>query len=260
MTNVRVRGDWILWTPVLWDDRQLVELPEDFYLRELMQLDPHDLEGAAEMMRTYGTLSSMDHDDLYVDSEDVYEELQTIPEAGGDDQPHPFGIHRDLVRIHLQTAQEAITTWLACRRAGGLEELVKPHITPENLAGVQAQNPDHDPPWPPSLEYLEALLIDSQISSLQHVLNAALSRFSIGIGNLSDRSPTIVSVAFLQLYNHLVEGATVRHCANEPCGRAFVRQRGRAEYGQHRTTGIKYCTRECARAQAQRALRRRRKP
>ncbi|MFD9123567.1 hypothetical protein [Kitasatospora sp. NPDC059571] len=66
-------------------------------------------------------------------------------------------------------------------------------------------------------------------------------------------------MAFLQLYNHLAEGAAVRTCANHNCGRDFVRQRGRANYGQHRTTGVKYCSRECARAQAQRDLRRRRR-
>jgi hypothetical protein len=66
-------------------------------------------------------------------------------------------------------------------------------------------------------------------------------------------------VSFLQLYNHLVEKAEFRQCANEPCGKTFVRQRGRAEFGQHRTSGILYCSRDCARAQAQRQLRRRRK-
>ncbi|MFD7645667.1 hypothetical protein ACFV4P_34045 [Kitasatospora sp. NPDC059795] len=66
-------------------------------------------------------------------------------------------------------------------------------------------------------------------------------------------------MAFLQLYNHLAEGSFVRRCGNANRGRNFVRQRGRAEYGQHRTSGVKYCSRECARAQAQRELRHRRR-
>ncbi|MFK0258282.1 hypothetical protein [Streptomyces sp. NPDC090445] len=96
-------------------------------------------------------------------------------------------------------------------------------------------------------------------SALASTLNSALERFSTGIGGLEDRYPTFLSVAFLQLYNHVAENATIRECANETCRRPYVRQRGRAEYGQNRTTGAKYCTLECARAQAQRVHRRRRK-
>lgn len=257
--DVRVKGDWILWTPVLDEERPLVQLPEDFYLRELMELPPDDIEGAAEMFQTYGSLFNPDHSDLYVDAEDDYEDLQAAPEAGGDEQPYPFGVHHDVVRIYLQTAQEAITTWLACQVEGSLEELVNPEITEENLTSIQVQNPHREPPWPPSLEDLRALLIQDRIHTLETVLNRALSPFSIGVGDLADRHLTVYSVAFLQLYNHLAEGASVRRCANQNCGRQFVRQRGRAEYGQHRTSGIKYCSRECARAQAQRELRRRRK-
>lgn len=95
----------------------------------------------------------------------------------------------------------------------------------------------------PRLPRPAGLKIGSQSSSL----NSALERFSIGIGSLDDRYPTLLSVAFLQLYNHLAENATIRECANETCRRPFVRQRGRAEYGQNRTSSIKYCTRECAR-------------
>lgn len=257
--NVRVKDDWILWTPVPFEDRPAVELPEDFYLRELMELRADDLDGAARMMAAYGPLFGADRDDLSFDNEEVYYEVQGIPEADSEQQPYPFGVHRDLVAIYVRTAQAAITTWLACRREGGLEELVRPRVTEETLADLRSQTQDHKPSWPQSLEELQELLIDAELTSLQEVLNRALGRFSIGIGDLSDRYPTVYSVAFLQLYNHLVEGATIRRCANETCGHAFVRQRGRAEYRQHRTTGVKYCSRECARAQAQRELRRRRR-
>jgi hypothetical protein len=67
----------------------------------------------------------------------------------------------------------------------------------------------------------------------------------------------LYAVCCLELFNHMVEAAQVRVCANESCGRPFVRQRGRAEHGQHRVRGVKYCSSHCARAQAQRVYRRR---
>jgi hypothetical protein len=67
----------------------------------------------------------------------------------------------------------------------------------------------------------------------------------------------LYAVCCLELFNHLVEAAQVRVCANDSCRRPFVRQRGRAEQGQHRTRGVKYCSSHCARAQAQRVYRRR---
>ena len=66
-------------------------------------------------------------------------------------------------------------------------------------------------------------------------------------------------ICCLELFNHMAENATYKVCANDACGRLFVRQEGRAVHGQHRTRGIKYCSSECARAQAQRAYRRRKR-
>jgi hypothetical protein len=70
------------------------------------------------------------------------------------------------------------------------------------------------------------------------------------------RAPLYQSCA-LELYNHITEDARYRTCANETCERLFVRQSGRAEHGQYRTAGVRYCSDGCARAQAQRQYRRR---
>jgi hypothetical protein len=43
------------------------------------------------------------------------------------------------------------------------------------------------------------------------------------------------SVCLLELFNHISEDAEYRIC--KECGRRFVRQEGRARYGQHRTRG-----------------------
>ncbi|MGV9594724.1 hypothetical protein [Streptomyces tendae] len=255
LEGVQVDGDFIIWSPRKPGRTRLtVPLPEDFYLRELLEIDPGDISTVATLMNSYGHFSGTSEDlDLY---NWTFEAAQEVARLERQEHPQARGwsMHQDLVAIHLREAQEAVHTWIACQREGGLDELIEPDITEENLAQVHTEDPNVR-----NLDQLRELELWLRLEQLKASLHAALSSFSIGIGSLTDRRPTIYSVAFLQMYNHIAENATIRECANETCRRAFVRQRGRAEYGQNRTSGIKYCTRECARAQAQRELRRRRK-
>ncbi|GGZ03451.1 hypothetical protein [Streptomyces poonensis] len=56
------------------------------------------------------------------------------------------GVHRDQVSPHLETARIALTARPACRRPGGLGQLVGPEITDEVLEGQRALDPRHEPP------------------------------------------------------------------------------------------------------------------
>jgi hypothetical protein len=69
------------------------------------------------------------------------------------------------------------------------------------------------------------------------------------------RPVSLFQHACVQLFNHIQENATLRRCHNDTCGRWYVRQTGRADHGQHWTTGTKYCTKICANAQLKRESR-----
>ena len=105
--------------------------------------------------------------------------------------------------------------------------------------------------------------------ALEDIVNLGLREFPMTIqvaGVDADRfahiwreGPTLFGLLCLQIADHIASGATLRQCKNESCGQWFSRQSGRAEYGQHRMTGVLYCSASCARTQGSREWRRRKR-
>jgi hypothetical protein len=62
-------------------------------------------------------------------------------------------------------------------------------------------------------------------------------------------------ICALELFNHITEAAEYKRCAE--CQRLFVRQEGRARSGQHRITGVEFCSKSCLGKQKQREYRKR---
>jgi hypothetical protein len=142
------------------------------------------------------------------------------------------------------------------RRAGGLRTDAPKPVEWESFASDEAPGPTAD-------------------RFLQTMLNRGLSPFQpfverreipLGETPRHPEPPWITGITVplyatccLELYNHIVDQAAYLTCANESCDRLFRRQTGRAQHGQHRSRCLRYCSRECARTQAQRALRARRR-
>ena len=150
-------------------------------------------------------------------------------------------------------------------------------IVEENLkeAAIEWESvpPGHGIPAPdlahaPGSERKEVDAVSEARRFLVRMLNAGLVPFhprlvdagteAAGPDGMFANAP-LYAVCCLELFNHIVEKAVYRRCANETCQRIFVRQKGRATMGQYRSEGVMYCSSHCARAQAQRALRARRR-
>ncbi|MFG1758315.1 hypothetical protein [Micromonospora echinofusca] len=106
------------------------------------------------------------------------------------------------------------------------------------------------------------------IDTCAHLVNAATSLYGPQLRlthpDLDARGiayggsqPRILTVMCLQLLSFLSENVPVKRCANENCQILFAFQRGRAAFGQKRSTGVQYCSSSCANAVAQRRYRRR---
>jgi len=74
-----------------------------------------------------------------------------------------------------------------------------------------------------------------------------------------DRTWSLNAALAVQLYNDIAETPAYRRCSLEDCRRVFARARGRSEQGRHRSDA-KYCSKSCADLAMKRRQRARKSP
>jgi hypothetical protein len=220
-----------------------VEVPSEVYLREFRDTDPADVDQLAQLC-SLGIIRPLSGARYFADlpwvvADQWLRELAVVanefalPFWGGDQaegyeargRQKGWPVHATEVALRVRYAQRC-TEHLLAYAAG------------EPLRQAWRDCEDDDKAW----------------HNFTEVTGAALRDFHVRVGGVHT---TLYSVAMLQLVNDLAEEVPYLTCANETCGRHFVRQRGRSEYGGHRMLGVSYCSNSCARAQYQRQKRRR---
>jgi hypothetical protein len=265
---------------------ETVELPPEAVLRELFDANLDTPEGVVSAVRELGWTDRSDEDlngcgltypgardrsaDRKVWSPDKdldFRDFLYISDNPTPDDLITFEILWEplwwMVGGRLRAVRSLARHWIAYRQGNS----VRPAWDEEGLR----PRPDHRIPG----SALEGIYGDSDglawswfqtllrkgLVHLQPTVTVSARRFGQGTYHYGRVTMETDSVGALttQLFNLMHEDAPIRWCANEPCGRPFVHQRGRSAAGQYRTTGIKFCSVSCARAQAQRQYRRKHK-
>lgn len=220
---------------VAWEPRpEWRGLEDEAFLRSLLDLDVEDEAAIVEYLNDHGVLTPVVSGELL--ALDAFVEL--IAESSAVRAKHGVGNVATIaeVRFKLQVARALTQHWLA-------------HVEGNDVRRA----------WTDA-----GFAVPSQRAAWEAFtseLNRGLRPFQtlVVVEGLTGvpRDVDLFSGLCLQLRDAITEALPPSWCANETCGRPFIRQEGRAEYGQYRTKGVQYCSRNCARAQAQREYRRR---
>lgn len=205
--------------------------PADLYIRELATLDTSDAQAVADFCGQYGEITEWEAEEPLAQWA-LRENIASLTEIAA-----LVHVLRDLTRI-----------WRFYSGQIGLVELQ-----------AAWENSDKKPPFDDS-DWELSRTFDFFTNKLTEGLRPfhAFAGITLGSDQPQHHLPNLFGALCLQLANHVVERSTYRTCRK--CGSLFVRQRGRARFGQYRTEGeLLYCSTQCASAATQQEQRRRQK-
>jgi hypothetical protein len=216
------------------------ELPEEWVLRQLADADLEDDTAVAALLRQYGTVPWPFYDPATVPAR---RRLAEPPRQQRDGwwERRSDGTLED-ARWWLKTARALAGTWREASLGGDPASAWAAEGFP-----IQAGSDC----WP---QFTVALNVGLRAFRARVEYPAPLPRggeLTLGIPQVG-----LYSAACLQVFN-LLTGPPARRCESATCGRIFVHQVGGAQYRQHRSGGLRFCSPSCAKNETQRTYRRR---
>lgn len=234
------------------------KVPDELYLRQLMDLDLNSPEAIAHFVSEYGEMSGTDWSDFlpteWLEFTCRPEDFNRFIERGRplltevrertkerNLESSESVSHTDEFRIRAWLLRDMTRMWLAYRG----------HLSEENVIAR----------WESSWAYEPSSLEEGFKEFLVPVLNRGLAPFHFRMElDIEKRTVPLYNVLCLQLASDIARMTDYKKCANETCSRFFTRQIGGAAFSPHTDTKrVYYCSPSCATAQTQRTYRRRKR-
>lgn len=215
-----------------------IAVPDELWMRELLRLDLSSLAELTQFSNTFGM--------LWAPSLGRQAESQRLASQLARDLRRFRNLARVLLTV-IGDAPEEATSVLEDDSPGGAVSITRTRTIHRGqvesglLRWTAAQINRELVSMHPSLAFNE---IGSGITA-----EAAME-------NILNREFSLANVLAVQMFNFAVQRPHVSHC--EQCKSAYVRHRGRSQYGGHRSDtgkGVKYCSATCANTAAQQRYR-----